>query len=201
MDKEAKDIIQILESLFKYKQPIFKIMRITGGALKGRQVKIPGGLIRPAMDKMRESIFAILGDICGLSFLDLFSGSGIIALEAASRGAVYIEAVEMDTLKRKDLLENVKISPVRIHCRFMPVELYIKRVKKPFDLIFCDPPFPYKYKQELIKSITESALVKEGSRILIHRPKEDILEKSLENLTIEDTREYGRSIVDFFKYF
>ena len=179
-------------------------MRITGGVLKGRQVKVPSGIIRPAMDKMRESIFAVLGELSGLSFLDLFCGSGIIALEAASRGAAYIEAVEMDPQKRKVLLENVNISslplPTSIHCRFMPAELYIKRAKKPFDIIFCDPPFPYKYKTELIKSIAESALVKEDSRLLIHRPKEDTLEKCLENLTMEDIREYGRSIVEFYRY-
>ena len=68
-------------------------MRITGGILRGRQVKIPAGTIRPAMDRVRESVFSALGDLTGLSFLDFFSGSGIIALEAASRGASYIEAV------------------------------------------------------------------------------------------------------------
>ena len=176
-------------------------MRITGGILKGRQVKVPAGTIRPAMDKMRESIFAILGDLCGLSFLDLFSGSGIVALEAASRGAEYIEAVEMDPLKRKSLLENAGISSVRINCRFMAAELYIKRAKKPFDLIFCDPPFPYKYKVELIESIAESALVKEGSRLLLHRPREELMEKTSEKLTLEYSREYGGSVVDFFKCF
>ncbi|MDR1655608.1 MAG: RsmD family RNA methyltransferase, partial [Treponema sp.] len=55
-------------------------MRITGGTLKGRQVCIPPGVIRPSMDRMRESVFAVLGDLSGLSFLDLFSGTGIIAL-------------------------------------------------------------------------------------------------------------------------
>ena len=176
-------------------------MRITGGILKGRQVKVPDGKIRPAMDKMRESIFAILGDLSGLSFLDLFSGSGIIALEAASRGANYLEAVEMDPQKRSTILQNVSISPVRINCRFMAAELYIKRAKRPFDLIFCDPPFPYKYKIELLELIAGSALVKEGTRLLIHRPKGDTLEKSFENFTMENSREYGHSMVDFFKCF
>jgi len=180
-------------------------MRITGGILCGRQVKVPPGSIRPAMDRMRESIFAILGDLSGLSFLDFFSGSGIIALEAASRGAQYIEAVEMDPLKRKILLENVKISPVRINCHFMPAELYIKRAKKGFDLIFCDPPFPYKFKWELISSIAISPLAKHNSRLLLHRPREDSRAISPDNTTnkaliLEDTREYGRSYVDFYRF-
>ena len=176
-------------------------MRITGGTLRGRQVKVPDGIIRPAMDRMRESIFAILGDLTGLSFLDIFSGSGIIALEAASRGAIDIEAVEMDPLKRKILLENVKISPVRIHCRFTSAELYIKRAKRPFNIIFCDPPFPYRYKWELIESIALSPLMDEGSLLLLHRPKEDSPDSTVKSLFLTDSREYGRSIVDFFKIF
>ena len=176
-------------------------MRITGGTLRGRQVKIPGGIIRPAMDRMRESVFATLGDISGLSFLDIFSGSGIIALEAASRGAAYIEAVEMDMFKRKILLDNVKMSPVRVNCRFMAAELYVKRAKRAFDIIFCDPPFPYKFKWELVESIAASPLMKEGSFLLLHRPREDFRDGLEGNLVMEDSREYGRSVVNFFRFF
>jgi 16S rRNA (guanine(966)-N(2))-methyltransferase RsmD len=150
------------------------------------------------MDKMRESVFAVLGDLSGMSFLDVFSGSGIIALEAASRGAAYIEAVEADPLKRKTLLDNAAISPVRINCRFMSAELYVKRAKRHFDVIFCDPPFPYKFRQELLTSIAESDLVKTGSRLLIHCPREDSESSPPENLSLDDRREYGRSIVNFY---
>jgi 16S rRNA (guanine(966)-N(2))-methyltransferase RsmD len=175
-------------------------VRITGGILKGRQIQVPHGQIRPAMDRMRESVFAVLGDLTGFSFLDLFSGSGIIAIEAVSRGAEYVEAVEMDPIKRKTLLENVQISPRRINCRFISVELYTQRAKRGFDMIFCDPPFPYQYKWELIAAISSSLLVKENSLLLLHRPREDgQLWKSIPHLVREDSREYGRSIVDFFR--
>ena len=178
-------------------------MRITGGILSGRKVSVPQGSreIRPSMDKMRESVFACLGDITGLSFLDIFTGSGIIAIEAASRGASYIEAVEQDKLKRKTLLENVSISPTRINCRFMPAELYVKRAKTPFNIIFLDPPFPYQYKWELMANIAVSVLVSNGTKILIHRPRQDYLMTEIPNLQKTDSREYGRSIVDFFLFF
>ena len=78
-------------------------MRITGGILKGRVIKCPDGVIRPAMDKMRESVFAILGDLSGKSWLDLFSGSGTIAIEAASRGAGEVSLCEKDKVKMSDL--------------------------------------------------------------------------------------------------
>jgi 16S rRNA (guanine(966)-N(2))-methyltransferase RsmD len=150
------------------------------------------------MDRMRESVFGVLGDLSGLSFLDLFSGSGIIALEAASRGAERVEAVEMDPVKRKTLLKNVSISPVRINCRFMAAELYVKRAKKSFDLIFCDPPFPYQFTWELLKNIAASPLAAEGSRLLLHRPRENYHDEPIEYLVKNDCREYGRSVVDFF---
>ncbi|MCL2809219.1 MAG: RsmD family RNA methyltransferase [Treponema sp.] len=176
-------------------------MRITGGSLSGRKISVPSGEIRPSMDKMRESVFACLGDLNGLSFLDIFTGSGIIAIEAASRGASYIEAVEQDKIKRTTLLENVSISPVRINCRFMPAELYVKRAKKPFDIIFLDPPFPYQFKWDLIKNITTSKLAANGTKILIHRPRPDYLKSEIPNLNRIDSREYGRSVVDFFLCF
>ncbi|MDR1900717.1 MAG: RsmD family RNA methyltransferase [Treponema sp.] len=173
-------------------------MRITGGSLGGRQIEVPEGRIRPAMDRMRESIFAVLGDLSGKSFLDLFSGSGIIALEAASRGADPVEAVENDSLKRKILLKNVSISPVFIRCRFMAVELYVKRAGRGFDLIFCDPPFPYRYKWELLGEIAASPLVQDTSLVLLHRPREDEHKEAVPFLVYQESREYGRSIVDFF---
>jgi 16S rRNA (guanine(966)-N(2))-methyltransferase RsmD len=150
------------------------------------------------MDRMRESVFAMLGDISGLSFLDIFSGTGIIALEAASRGAVPVEAVEQDKLKTKTLLDNVSISPCRIQCRFMPAELYVKRAKNSFDIIFLDPPFPYQFKWELVAKTASSRLVSNESRILIHRPREDWQKEAIEHLEKKDSREYGRSVVDIF---
>jgi 16S rRNA (guanine(966)-N(2))-methyltransferase RsmD len=174
-------------------------MRITGGVLKGRRVEVPAGIIRPSMDRMRESVFAVLEDLSGASFLDLFSGTGIIALEAASRGAFYIEAVEMDRVKRTTLLKNVSISPVRVNCRFMAVELYVKRAKRNFDCIFCDPPFPYRYKWNLIRDIAASSLTKDGSLVLLHRPREDFLETDITFIQKEQVKEYGRSVVEFLR--
>jgi 16S rRNA (guanine(966)-N(2))-methyltransferase RsmD len=152
------------------------------------------------MDQMRESVFACVGDLCGCSFLDIFSGSGIIALEAASRGAARVEAVENDPLKRKTLLQNISISPVRINCHFISAELYVQRAKQPFDFIFLDPPFPYQYKWDLLARIGSSRLVSDKTTILLHRPKKEGKNGEFQ-LTLKqaDSREYGRSVVDFFQ--
>jgi 16S rRNA (guanine(966)-N(2))-methyltransferase RsmD len=168
--------------------------------LLGRRVQVPAGVIRPSLDQMRESVFACLGDLRGCSFLDIFSGSGIIALEAASRGAAHVEAVENDPLKRKTLLQNVSISPVRVNCHFISAELYVQRAKQPFDYIFLDPPFPYQYKWDLLGRIASSRLVSGKTTILLHRPKKERKNEGFQLMLKQaDSREYGRSVVDFFQ--
>ena len=181
-------------------------MRITGGKLKGRFTETPYGkmAIRPAMDKMRESVFAILGSkLESKSFLDLFSGSGTIALEAVSHGATDVSLCEMDKSKAKIVFSNVKMAEevgVRIKCHFMAVELYLKRCKDKFDFIFMDPPFPYKFRKELVETAGKRMMLKENGLLMIHYPEEDALPDEIENLVLVDKRIYGRSIVNFYSY-
>lgn len=178
-------------------------MRITGGTLKGKIIKCPNGVIRPAMDRMRESVFSILGDLNGKSFLDLFSGSGTIAIEAVSRGASHVELCEKDKIKVNTIFENVKAAEevgVKIQCHFMPVEYFVKRCKTQFDYIFFDPPFPYKYHEQLIFEADKNGLLNKTGTILVHRPEEHFMPDTIGNLKRKDQRIYGRSIVDFYGY-
>jgi 16S rRNA (guanine966-N2)-methyltransferase len=164
-------------------------------------VDVPKGPleIRPAMDRMRESVFAVLGDLTGLSFLDLFSGSGIIALEAASRGASPLACVEKDPAKFPLLLRNVSIADERIECKSMPVERFLLRNKTPYSIVFCDPPFPYRYRAELLESLSSGPSCAPGGLVLMHFPREAPLPSSLPALALEDEREYGRSLVRFYR--
>jgi len=180
-------------------------MRITGGVIKGRITDCPDGkmAIRPAMDRMRESVFAIIGpSLEGKSFLDLFSGSGTIAIEAVSHGATRVSLCEMEKAKAKTVLKNVSMTEeemgIKIDCHFISVELFLKRCKDKFDFIFFDPPFPYKFRKELLETAAKRELLLPGGTILIHRPEEDPLPDAIETLTRTDQRVYGRSIVDFY---
>ncbi len=181
-------------------------MRITGGLLKGRVTETPYGkmAIRPAMDKMRESVFNIIGaDLTGKSFLDLFSGSGTIALEAVSHGAAQVSLCEMDKSKAKTVFKNVAMAEevgIRVDCHFMAVELFLKRCKSQFDYIFLDPPFPYKYRQELVQTISDRKLITDAGTVIIHYPKEDPLPQCIGDLGKTDHRIYGRSHVDFYRF-
>ena len=88
-------------------------MRIIGGTAKGHAIKAPKGVdTRPTLDRVRESVFNVLANrgIFGTDVLDIFSGTGAVAIEALSRGAAHAVAVDFKTGKL--ILENAK------HCRF-----------------------------------------------------------------------------------
>ena len=178
-------------------------MRITGGTIRGRTVRVPPGVIRPAMDRMRESLFSILEPIGGSSFLDLFCGSGIMALEALSRGAASATLVESDRRKRRVIEANMALaddtgSGARPRVIFAPVERFVQRERAAFDLIYADPPFAYHYKQDLLQRVARSRLVKADTRIVIHLPAPEQVTPDPELLTLIDERLYGGSKVLFY---
>lgn len=174
-------------------------MRITGGIYRGRRVKCPKGEIRPAMDKMRESLFSILGDLNGYSFLDIFSGSGIVAIEAASRGATHVEAVELDRRKKKTILENLSIAETVPKLWMMSADQFIHRSRRKFDIIYLDPPFPMAGKQRLVKLISQKNLLENEGVCIIHHPSEEKWEDEIGSLFLKDKRKYGRSILHFYR--
>lgn len=174
-------------------------MRITGGTLTNRRTDVPAGEVRPTMDRVRESVFAILGDLSGLSFLDLFSGSATCALEAFSRGAYPICIVEKDKKKIPVILKNISLADKAIDCKFIAAELFIQRNKIAFDIINIDPPYRYAYYDELLQNLVHSQTVKDGSIMLVQHANETRI-NAPEVLTHIDERMFGRTVVTFFKY-
>lgn len=211
----GNDAAQVLRRAV-YMALLFSIqrdMRITGGRYLNRIILFPksgpGGGIRPSMDRMRQSIFNILGDLTGQSFLDLFTGTGIIGLEAASRGASPVVLVEKDKRKRETILKNLSWVETEIKLYSVPVESFIARKGKAFDIIFLDPPFAYAYKEDLVNRILIGGHVNPGGLVLVHHPKQEVWpdvitaeagpEPGLVTLRRYDTRHYGQSIVEMYR--
>ncbi len=174
-------------------------MRITGGFYKGRTILCPPGVIRPAMDRMRESLFAILGDLTGTSFLDLYSGSGVVGVEAASRGAEPVVFVEKDPGKRRTLLANTSFLTQAREVHIMPAERYVARLAGRFDTIFLDPPFGQKGTGELVALLAERGVLAPGGLLLAHLPREQLLPELLAGFRLADRRDYGRSVLLFYR--
>jgi 16S rRNA (guanine(966)-N(2))-methyltransferase RsmD len=173
-------------------------VRITGGRYAGLTFTVPPGEIRPAMDRMRESLFGSLGPLEGRTVLDLFSGSGSMALEAASRGAASITAVERDPKKISLLKKNLTLVDTPSTVVPWPAERFLLRGQGSFDLVFLDPPFRYPHKVDLLKRLAKARIIVPGALIILHRPKEDRLEGvpgELEELAVS---RFGRSVVHRF---
>jgi len=151
------------------------------------------------MDRMRESMFAILGDLTGTSFLDLYSGSGVVGVEAASRGAEPVVFVEKDFGKRRTLLANTSFVTQVKQIHIMPAERYVARLAERFDTVFLDPPFGQKGTLELVALLAGRGVLVPGGLLLAHLPREQLLPERLEGFRLDDRRDYGRSVLQFYR--
>lgn len=123
-------------------------LRITGGQLRGRVLRSArGARIRPTSAKVREALFNVAGPVEGLRVADLYCGSGALGIEALSRGAAEVVAVDRSRQARKLVLGNLAQldDAVAGRCRFIrsSVERWIKENAggSPFDLVLMDPPY------------------------------------------------------------
>ena len=178
-------------------------MRVTGGIYRNHRLKVPLKDIRPTTDRLREAIFSLLiskGVIFNqIAFLDLFSGSGAVGVEAASRGAVSVSLVERDHGKKRFLLHNTRFVDSKISIHIIPAELFLMRQKRQWDVIFIDPPYRYKYKKELLSSIVQRKLLSESSIVMVHSSVKENLMIESEILCCFDRRQYGGAILWFFQ--
>lgn len=119
-------------------------MRIISGSAGSIPLQVPRGLTRPTTDRVRESLFAVLGDlVCDARVLDLFAGSGSLGIEALSRGAVSVDFIESngtacETIQRN--LEKAKLLGGKVHRRDVVAHLGSISSAR-YDLIFADPPY------------------------------------------------------------
>lgn len=149
-------------------------MRVVAGSVRGFNLIVPSGKnTRPTTNRIKETLFNILQwDIAGCRFLDLFSGSGGIAIEALSRGAKEAVMVEKDREAVRCIKQNVQHTKMDDRSRVMPMDVMqalrrLEQAGRPFDIIFMDPPYHLDLEERIVPYLLQSSLVKAGS--LIHR--------------------------------
>lgn len=119
-------------------------MRIISGVLKGRIFKVPSDGVRPTTERTREAIFSSLASrVVGANVLDLFAGSGGIGLEALSRGAKSVVAVEENKKACDVIKQNFQMldDPDLGDFESVRSNVYSYSGGKKFDIIFADPPY------------------------------------------------------------
>jgi 16S rRNA (guanine966-N2)-methyltransferase len=167
-------------------------MRVVAGEYRGRRLQAPRGTsVRPTSDRVREALFSILGDIEGLRVLDLFAGSGALAIEALSRGASSATLVENDRAAldaiRANLapLEGANAEIVRADAL-----AWLGGRRGPFDLVFADPPYSSAGKLAGALSQKLPAALSPNALIVSESDKRDPLTLAF---PLEDERTYGHT--------
>jgi len=175
-------------------------VRIIGGILKGRNIDVPKGLpIRPTTSFAGEALFNILNnyiDFENCSFLDLFSGTGHISLEFASRECKDITAVDSNASCIKFLKQTTSKFNLPITAQKADVFNFLKENKRKYDVVFADPPYDIENMEEVHQLVfTNESLNPNGILIMEHGPR-----KKLDHLShFKQHRKYGNVHFTFFE--
>ncbi len=155
-------------------------MQITGGYLKSRKLTSPKGEnVRPTLSKTRESVFNVLMNLINFEeaiFLDVFAGSGIMGIEALSRGFSQAAFIERDKKTYNLLKENLKKLDIEPELYFGDSLKVLSKINKPFDVIYIDPPYQNNLYNSVLESIKKNNLLKDGGIIVLEHLKGEEIE-------------------------
>ncbi|TFG75615.1 MAG: methyltransferase domain-containing protein [Flavobacteriales bacterium] len=178
-------------------------MRIISGQHKGRRIMAPKRLpVRPTSDMAKEALFNILNnqiDFEGISVLDLFSGTGNISYEFASRGAAQVTAVDIDPGCAAFTARTAKELEMPINAIKNDVFKHLERTGIKADIIFVDPPYNIGFESfvKVPKLVFQNNLLnKEGLLIIEHSDKTDLSNEAY----FKNFRKYGGSVFSFFQW-
>ncbi|HWD10560.1 MAG TPA: 16S rRNA (guanine(966)-N(2))-methyltransferase RsmD [Solirubrobacteraceae bacterium] len=175
-------------------------MRVIAGHLGGRRLQAPRGrTTRPTSDRVREALFAMLGDVQGARVLDLFAGTGALGIEALSRGALRAVFVERDAAAVTALSANLaalNIGPDAAEVRRVEALAALRSArgaKETYDLLFIDPPYARARRPESERWGRElttllAPLLEPGARIVVESDRRAPLALGVE---VERQKRYG----------
>ena len=178
-------------------------MRIISGRFKGRRlVSFDADHIRPTPDRVKETLFNMLtGRIEGARVLDLFSGTGSLAIECLSREAAHVDLVESHRKSLGIIRQNLDLLKLNEGYKIHPIDAF-KYIQKydgpPYDVVLADPPFTRAWAHDLALAIGQSRLLGEDSRLVIESASKERLDPEYPGLILLDQRHFGDKSLTFF---
>ena len=173
-------------------------MRIITGKARGVQLKAPKGLLtRPTSDRIKESLFSILGSrVAGRNVLDLFAGTGALGLEALSRGAG--RAVLVDRRTGSILRENAARTHLAEYVQILAGDVFSSLVKLSsegvsFGLVFCDPPYGKGLWERTLAVLDASKLLDEDALVVVESGESERGVPPLSRLSLVRDERYGHT--------
>jgi 16S rRNA (guanine966-N2)-methyltransferase len=178
-------------------------MRVIAGKARGRRLRsVPGEGTRPITDRAKSALFSILGhDVVGCAFLDLYAGTGQVAIEALSRGAATAVLVEKAAAAVRTIHENLALTGLAENARVVRADVmaYLQGEAVPFDYLYIAPP-QYRGMWSATLRMVDARpdwLAEDGWAIAQIHPRE-YKELALENLMLFDRRQYGSVMLCFY---
>lgn len=179
-------------------------MYISGGKSKGRKIKAPASRdIRPTSQMIKEAFFEIFRDkVEGSRFLDLFAGFGTVGIEALSRGAHEVVFTDISRHALSIIHQNTDSLKFNDRCSIILADARTalsKKLKGMFDLIFIDPPYNYRYYEDILKTIASKKLLSEDGKIVVEHYHKTLLNSEHNNIIRYRQEKYGQTILSFFE--
>ncbi len=171
-------------------------MRVVAGEFKGRRLAAPGGSdVRPTSDRAREALFSMLGDVAGLEVLDLFAGSGALAIEALSRGAGAATLVDTAPEPARSNVEALGLGGRATVVAGDALE-FLRAGQRVYDLILCDPPYTLAARLGPDLDQLLPPRLRSGGRIVTESSARDPLALALEPWR---ERRYGEALLRIYR--
>lgn len=182
-------------------------MRIITGSAKGTKLKAPAGIdTRPTADRVKESVFNILGDIVvDARVLDLFAGTGNLGLEALSRGAKTAVFVDNSNDSIAIITENAHHTKLVQHTEIYRNDVLraldrLVQDGRSFELLFCDPPYKQGFVQVVLEKLDKHPIMALGGVVVIEHSRHEKIADEWEHLQLKRTERYGVTMISFLLY-
>jgi 16S rRNA (guanine966-N2)-methyltransferase len=192
-------------------------VRIIAGIAKSRRLKsVCGQEVRPTSDRVKESVFSILGEkVVDARVLDIFAGTGNLGLESLSRGAAVAVFVDNDFRSIKVIQENITAlgfesstqviqaeAPAALQkiqrVGQMDLQSAIRSPQSEFDVVFLDPPYLQDLEIPTIEALTKFNLLNENAIVVVEHHKKTELPEEIQSLKKVRQQKYGDTIVTFY---
>lgn len=174
-------------------------MRITGGKYRGRKLLVPPTGLRPTTDRTREALFNTLGNIHGLSFLDLYCGTGAVGLDAISRGAKPVVFVDKNVIACQTVEKNLDLIGESFEVINLRVTKFIRNnVGLGFDMVYLDPPYFSEEEKEELQKLKIASLIKPGGLLVTELAKKESFPEIADFSLIKE-KIYGKTKLLYYK--
>ena len=166
-------------------------MIITAGIYKGRKIAAPDeSITRPTLSKVRmgvfNSLYSLIGEFEGKSFLDVFGGSGVMGLEALSRGFNDVKVFEKNLKAAEIIKKNYKLLGVKPDLQIGDSEKLIQKLDKKYDVVYIDPPYMSDLYERILSKLEGNIIVVESDKPI-----------DIKGFELLKSKNYGGKIINY----